>query len=306
MIAQGTASVADFEEHRPRMFAIAYRMLGSASEAEDTVQEAYLRWSSAADRDSIEHLGAWLAKVVTHLCLNQIGSARARREAYAGPWLPEPVLTGEGALGPLESAEQRDSVSMALLVLLERLTPTERAVYVLREAFAYGHREIAGLLDLTEANCRQLYRRAAGRVSAGKAPERRFRPDPAQWQGLVVGFLEAARSGDLARLEGLLAADARYVSDGGGVVSAARRPVEGRNNVARFLLGVLRKYPLDLAFTFAEVNGEPALFLGGVGVLQVDFEDGLVGEARVVMNPEKLEFVLRQLSHSGGLSGPSC
>ncbi|MET9466380.1 RNA polymerase sigma-70 factor [Streptomyces sp. NPDC006544] len=304
MIAQGTASVADFEEHRPRMFAIAYRMLGSASEAEDTVQEAYLRWSSA-DRGSIEHLGAWLAKVVTRLCLNQLDSARARREAYAGPWLPEPVLTGQGALGPLESAEQRDSVSMALLVLLERLTPTERAVYVLREAFAYGHREIAGLLDLTEANCRQLYRRAAGRVSAGKAPERRFRPDPAQWQGLVAGFLEAARSGDLARLEELLAADARYVSDGGGLVSAARRPVQGRNNVARFLLGVLRKHPVDLAVSFAEVNGEPAVVIGGMGVLQLDFEDGLVGEARVVMNPEKLEFVRRQLSHSGGLSGPS-
>nr|WSX52890.1 RNA polymerase sigma factor SigJ [Streptomyces sp. NBC_00974] len=304
MIAQGTASVTDFEEHRPRMFAIAYRMLGSASEAEDTVQEAYLRWSSA-DRGSIEHLGAWLAKVVTHLCLNQLGSARARREAYTGPWLPEPVLTGQGALGPLESAEQRDSVSMALLVLLERLTPTERAVYVLREAFAYGHREIAGLLDLTEANCRQIYRRAAGRVRAGQAPERRFRPDPEQWQGLVAGFLEAARSGDLARLEGLLAADARYVSDGGGLVSAARRPVEGRNNVARFLLGVLRKYPGDLAVSFAEVNGEPAVVIGGMGVLQVDFEDGLVGEARVVMNPEKLEFVRRQLSHSGGLSGPS-
>lgn len=301
MIAHVTASVADFEQHRPRMFAIAYRMLGSASEAEDTVQDAYLRWSSAVDREPpepIEHPGAWLAKVVTRLCLNHLTSARARREEYVGPWLPEPVLTAEGALGPLESAEQRDSVSMALLVLLEQLTPMERAVYVLREAFAYSHREIAGLLDLTEANCRQLYRRAVGRVSAAKVPERRFQPDPAQWQSLVESFLEAANSGDLARLEGLLAADARFVSDGGGVVSAARRPVEGRNNVARFLLGILRKYSGDLPFSFAEVNGEPALVVGGVGILQVEFEDGLVQDARAVMNPAKLEFLQRQLSHS--------
>lgn len=185
MITQDAAPGADFEEHRPRMFGIAYRMLGSAAEAEDTVQDAWLRWSSA-DREDVEHPGAWLAKAVTRLCLNRLTSARARREEYVGPWLPEPVLTGDGVLGPLESAEQRDSVSMALLLLLEQLTPVERAVYVLREAFAYGHREIAGLLDLTEANCRQLYRRAAGRVAAGRAAgprpaSRRIRPSGRAW-----------------------------------------------------------------------------------------------------------------------------
>ncbi|MFI8279907.1 RNA polymerase sigma-70 factor [Streptomyces sp. NPDC085929] len=299
MITQDAAPGADFEEHRPRMFGIAYRMLGSAAEAEDTVQDAWLRWSSA-DREDVEHPGAWLAKAVTRLCLNRLTSARARREEYVGPWLPEPVLTGDGVLGPLESAEQRDSVSMALLLLLEQLTPVERAVYVLREAFAYGHREIAGLLDLTEANCRQLYRRAAGRVAAGRAagPCPRFAPDPSQWQSLVETFLTAARDGDLARLEGLLTADVQYVSDGGGIVGAARRPILGADKVARFMVGALRKYVAGLPISFAEVNGEPGLIVGGAAVLQMEIEDGLVRGVRTVVNPEKLEFLRRQLSHS--------
>ncbi|MFE2165532.1 RNA polymerase sigma-70 factor [Streptomyces sp. NPDC059447] len=289
-----TASVADFEEHRPRMFGIAYRMLGSATEAEDIVQDAYLRWTSA-DRGDVEHPGAWLAKAVTNLCLNALTSARVRREEYVGPWLPEPVLTGGGALGPLESAEQRDSVSMALLVLLEQLTPVERAVYVLREAFAYSHRDIAGLLDLSEANCRQLYRRAAARVSA---PKPRFEPDPARWQSLVETFLEAARGGDVARLETMLAADAKYVGDGGGVVSAALRPILGRDKVARFAVGIMAKYGADLTIRFAEVNGSPTLLFGDLGIFQVEIEDGLVSGLRTVTNPEKLAFLHRQLSHS--------
>ncbi|MFI6149545.1 RNA polymerase sigma factor SigJ [Streptomyces sp. NPDC051109] len=311
MITQDPAALAAFEEHRLRMFGIAYRMLGSAAEAEDAVQDAWLRWSSAG-REDVGHPGAWLAKAVTRLCLNRLTSARARREEYAGPWLPEPVLTGGGALGPLESAEQRDGVSLALLVLLERLTPVERAVYVLREAFAYGHREIAELLDLTEPNCRQLYRRAAGRVEAGRAetgragaPRPRFAPDRAQWQSLVETFLAAAREGDVARLESLLAADVRYVADGGGIVSAARRPILGRAKVARFLAGALRKYGAGLPICLAEVNGESALLVGGAAVLQVEVEDGLVSGVRSLVNPEKLEFLRRQLSHSRGLSGPS-
>ncbi|MGW7192371.1 RNA polymerase sigma-70 factor, partial [Streptomyces sp. NPDC054838] len=301
-----TASAADFEEHRGRMFGIAYRMLGSAHEAEDTVQDAYLRWS-AGDRGDVEHPGAWLAKTVTRLCLTRLTSARARREEYVGPWLPEPVLTSDGTLGPLDSAERRDSVSMALLVLLEQLTPVERAVYVLREAFAYGHREIAGLLDLSEANCRQLYRRAAQRVAA---PRPRFQADPQRWQGLVDTFMAAARDGDVARLESLLSADARYVADGGGVVNAARRPVVGRNKVARLLLGALGKFTAGLPVAPAEVNGMPALVFGEVAVLTVEFEDApdggnpLVSGMRVVVNPEKLEFLLRQLSRPGRLSGP--
>ncbi|WP_399882742.1 sigma-70 family RNA polymerase sigma factor [Streptomyces sp. BBFR51] len=149
MTTATTPGADEFERHRPRLFSLAYRMLGSADEAEDTVQDAYLRFT-AADRTGIEHPAAWLAKVVTNLCLTRLTSARARRERYVGTWLPEPVVTADGTLGPLESAEQRDAVSTALLLLLERLTPTERAVYVLREAFAYGYREIAGALDLGE------------------------------------------------------------------------------------------------------------------------------------------------------------
>ncbi|MGG8410093.1 RNA polymerase sigma-70 factor [Streptomyces sp. 12297] len=287
-----------FEEHRPRLFGIAYRMLGSADEAEDTVQDAYLRWR-AADRAAVEHPGAFLAKTVTRLCLNRLDSARARRERYVGPWLPEPVLTSDGTLGPLESAEQRDGVSLALLVLLERLTPVERAVYVLREAFGYGHREIAGLLELTEANCRQLYRRAAQRVAA---PQPRFQADPGQWRGLVDTFLSAARDGDVPALERLLAGDAVYVSDGGGKVGAARRPVYGRDRVARLLAGLLAKYGAGLEFGFAEVNGAPAVLVGAggqvAGVLVLEVARGQVAGVRAQVNPDKLGFVQKQLSRS--------
>ncbi|MEU6310584.1 RNA polymerase sigma-70 factor [Streptomyces sp. NPDC047014] len=301
MISPGPAPAAEFERHRPRMFGIAYRMLGSATEAEDIVQDAYLRWDSA-DRAAIEHPGAWLAKVVTNLCLNSLTSARARHEAYTGPWLPEPVLTADGTLGPLESAEQRDGVSLAALLLLERLTPVERAVYVLREAFAYGHREIAALLDLTEPNCRQLYRRAAARLAADRGDAaRRFTADPERVRGFVEGFLTAARDGDLARLEGLLTADVRYVADGGGIVGAARRPVLGRDKVARFALGAMERYVAGVPVGMAEINGSPALVFGEAGevaVLALEFDGELVSAVNAVINPEKLAFLRRQLSPS--------
>jgi len=302
-----TTSLADeFEAHRPRLFGLAYRMLGSAADAEDTVQDAYLRFSGA-ERAAIEQPGAWLAKVVTNLCLNRLTSARARREQYAGPWLPEPVLTSDGTLGPLESAERRDAVSLALLVLLERLTPTERAVYVLREAFAYGHREIAEVLELTEANCRQLYGRAVRRVAA---PEARFEATPEQQEGLVSSFLTAAREGDLAGLEKLFAAEVTWWSDGGGKVSAARRPIEGREKVLRFLAGVSGWFATnDLDVTVAEVNGRAALLAHAhdrlLGVVTFEIHDGVCTHVRAVLNPDKLEFVARQLSHPRGLPGLS-
>ncbi|KKD02971.1 RNA polymerase sigma-70 factor [Streptomyces sp. WM6386] len=293
-----TSAFADeFESHRPRLFGLAYRMLGSAEEAEDTVQDAYLRFSGA-DRAGIERLGAWLAKVVTNLCLTRLTSARARRETYVGSWLPEPVVTSDGTLGPLESAEQRDAVSMAVMVLLERLTPTERAVYVLREAFAYGYRAIADVLDLSEANCRQLHRRAVQRVGE---PESRFEAAPDRREELVASFVAAAREGDLSGLEKLLAADATWWSDGGGKVSAALRPVEGREKVIRFLLGAFEKWGRALRFTTAEVNGGTgvALWAGEALAALVTFEarDGLIGDMRAVLNPDKLEFVRGQLAH---------
>ncbi|MGI5373956.1 RNA polymerase sigma-70 factor [Streptomyces sp. CA-251387] len=291
-----TATADEFETHRSRLFGLAYRMLGSAEEAEDTVQDAYLRFSGA-DRGAIEHPAAWLAKVVTNLCLTRLTSARSRRERYVGPWLPEPVVTSDGALGPLESAEQRDAVSMAMLVLLERLTPTERAVYVLREAFAYGHREIAEVLDLTEANCRQLYRRAVRHVGE---PRSRFEPVPERQEELVASFVAAARDGDLARLEKLLAADVVWSSDGGGKVSAAGRPVEGREKVSRFLVGLFERFMEGVHFTTAEINGEPAVAAWAgdtlLGVVALELSDGLVVHARAVVNPDKLAFAGRQLA----------
>ncbi|WP_367324604.1 RNA polymerase sigma-70 factor [Streptomyces sp. HUAS ZL42] len=292
-----TTAIADeFESHRPRLFGLAYRMLGSADEAEDTVQDAYLRFSGAV-RTEIEHPGAWLAKVVTNLCLNRLTSARARREQYVGTWLPEPVVTSDGTLGPLESAEQRDAVSMAMLVLLERLTPTERAVYVLREAFGYGHREIAEALELSEANCRQLYRRAVQRVGE---PQSRFEPTPERWEELVASFVAAARDGDLAGLEKLLVADVTWSSDGGGKVSAARRPVEGRDKVSRLVAGGAQRFAAGLVYTSIEVNGETGLAAWAgdtlVGIVAFEVRDGLIAHVRVVVNPDKLDFVRRQLT----------
>ncbi|WP_343246214.1 RNA polymerase sigma-70 factor [Streptomyces sp. SID5785] len=294
--ASETDRAEEFERHRPRMFGLAYRMLGSAEEAQDTVQDAYLRFR-ATEPGSLTHPGAWLAKAVTRLCLNRLTSARVRRERYVGPWLPEPVLTADGALGPLDSAQSRDSVSCALLVLLERLTPTERAVYVLREAFAYGYRDIGAVLGLEEAHCRQLYRRAAGRIAE---PAPRFEPSQEVRRELVEAFVTASREGDLATLERLLAADVTWWSDGGGRVSAARRPVDGREKVLRFLVGVGERYLTGARFTVAEVNGAPGLVarLGDTVVASVSFEvrDGRVAVARAVMNPEKLGFLTGQLA----------
>jgi RNA polymerase sigma-70 factor (TIGR02957 family) len=291
-----SGNAEEFTAHRPRVFGLAYRLLGSAEEAEDAVQDAYLRWSSA-DRAAIEHPWAWLAKVVTNLCLNRLTSARVQRERYVGPWLPEPVFTQDGALGPMESAEQRDAVSTALLVLLERLTPTERAVFVLREAFGYRHRDIAGVLELSEANCRQLYRRAVQRVAT---PEARFTPVAERQHELVESFVMAAREGDLAGLEKLLAKDVTWWSDGGGKVTAARRPIVGREKVMRFLVGSAQRFAGGWDITVVEVNGAPALLMHAaeqlIAVASFELWDGVIAQVRVVVNPDKLTFAGRQFA----------
>jgi RNA polymerase sigma-70 factor (TIGR02957 family) len=297
--------VEDFEAQRPRLLWLAYRLLGSASEAEDAVQDAYLRLHGA-DPVLIESLPAWLTKVVTNLCLNQLTSARARREVYPGPWLPEPVLTDARTLGPQETAEQRESVSIALLSLMERLSPTERAAFVLREAFAYSHFEIAEILETSEANVRQLYRRARQRLGE---PRQRFQPDLAQWRGLVDRFFTAAGAGDVGGLVEILTADATSTADGGGKVAAARRPILGRDRVARYVAGVFsRNVPqLGLRLDVAEVNGEPAMlaFDGETlaGVLCFEIVGDQVAALRVMANPDKLRFLAGQLSHPAGLAG---
>lgn len=289
------APVVEFETRRGWLFGLAYRLLGSAAEAEDAVQEAYLRWDRT-DRTTITHPDAWLAKVVTNLCLNHLTSARVTREQYVGQWLPDPVPTD--LLGPLETAEQRDSVSLAVLVLLERLTPAERAVFVLREAFGYGHREIAEVMELSEANCRQLYRRAAQHLADHRP---RFQPSREERERLAARFLSAAQNGDLRALEELLADDITSWADSGGHLPTARRPVTGRDQVARYFAGAWRKAPDGLAFTFAEVNGGTALVATAngtpLGVVALEFDGDRIAGVRIVANPAKL-------SHMRGLAGP--
>lgn len=286
--------VEEFEEQRSRLFGLAYRLLGSAAEAEDAVQDAFLRWSRA-DRAAIEVPAAWLTRVVTNLCLNRLSSAREARECYAGVWLPEPVFTGGGALGPLETAEQRELVSMGMLLLLERLTPAERAVFVLREAFGHGHREIAEILGIDEAHSRQLHRRARAHVAE---PHRRFAADDGRHRELVARFLRAAAAGDLAELERLLADDVVAWADGGGR-KAARRPVAGRPKVLRYLLGLLARPEAEHARPFVEeVNGQVAVALRGpdglVAVVVPELADGRVTAVRLVVEENKLAFAAAQ------------
>ena len=294
-------SSAEFEAQRPRLFGLAYRLLGSAAEAEDVVQEAFLRWHKA-DRRHIESSPAWLAKVVTNLSLTVLESARVRRERYVGAWLPEPVFTGDGALDPLQTAERRESVSLALLVLLERLTPVERGVFVLREAFGYSYREIAEVFDLSEVNCRQILRRAVLRLGERGG---RFTPTSVQHQQITAGFLAAALAGDLPGLERLLTAGVTVLTDAGGRAGAARRPILGRDRVARYLTGMRRWASEGVEFLFTEVNGEPAVIgrAGGsvVGVMVVEITGGKVSGLRNVVSPDKLVFLGRQVSHLPGL-----
>lgn len=288
-------TVDRFEAARPRLVAIAYRMLGSAAEAEDAVQETFLRWHGA-DVDRIEVPEAWLTKVLTNLCLNQLASARARREVYVGQWLPEPLLGGDPMLSPADSAEQRDSLSYAVLALLERLSPNERAVYVLREAFDYPHREIAEILDITEATSQQLFHRAKQHVVDGRP---RAEIDGAAARRIVDEFLVAARSGKTEPLIRLLTADAISIGDGGGKVPAHARVFEGAEAVAKLLRGLFTPGAAKRAAVGGSpdvyawtANGGPALVavvdgrVVGIMCLEVT-ADGIVA-VRNQVNPDKL------------------
>ncbi|WP_431968827.1 RNA polymerase sigma-70 factor [Actinacidiphila sp. bgisy160] len=296
--------VERFEASRPRLEAVAYRLLGSASEAEDAVQETFLRWQ-ATDVDRIEAPEAWLTKVLTNLCLNQLTSARARRETYVGQWLPEPLLAGDPMLGPADTAEQRESVSYAVLVLLERLAPNERAVYVLREAFDYPHREIAEILDITEAASQQLHHRAKKHVADGKARRAGAEIDEAAARRVVEEFLAAAASGRTEPLVRLLTQDVVAVGDGGGKVPARAKAFEGALAVAKFLRGLFKPAAAKRALIggTAEVhataaNGAPAVVavvdgrVVGVMCLEVTAE-GIIA-VRNQVNPDKLERATRR------------
>ena len=290
-----TASATVFEQHRGRMFGIAYRMLGTSVEAEDIVQEAWLRWQ-AADRTDIAEPAAYLATIVTRLCLTALDSARVRRETYVGPWLPEPIDTsGDPAL----EAEHAESLSLAILLLLERLTPAERAAYVLHEAFDYPYRQVAELLETSEANARQLGARARAHLDR----ERGTVVTGAERSRLLGLFLAAAQAGDLAALEAALAEDALSLSDGGGIVNAARKPVAGRERVARLILGVLEKFGEGIVTVPVSANGEPAMLAAREGrpiaLWTVDIAPEGVRRLLIVMNPHKLAaFEGAALSHS--------
>jgi RNA polymerase sigma-70 factor (ECF subfamily) len=290
-----------FEDSRARLEAIAYRLLGSASDAEDAVQDTFLRWQ-AADRERIETPQAWLTKVLTNRCVNQLTSARARRETYVGTWLPEPVLAGDRMLGPADTAEQRESVSMAVLTLMERLSANERVVYVLREAFGYSHGEIAEILDITESNCQQIYRRAKQHIATDRV---RVEVDGTTARKVVEEFLAAAVSGETERLVKLLTDDAMSVGDGGGKIPARATPIIGALPVARFLRGLFKPAQArwDLvggspALYVEFVNGAPAVVVvvgdRVVGVMSLEVTPEGVAAVRMQVNPDKLERARRQ------------
>ncbi|MFE2180121.1 RNA polymerase sigma-70 factor [Streptomyces sp. NPDC059455] len=273
-----------FEEHRRMLFGIAYRMLGSVADAEDVVQDAWLRCSQVST--PVENPAGYLARTVTNLALNRLTSAAATRERYVGPWLPEPLVTRPD-IG--EEVELAESVSLAMLVVLESLSPLERAVFVLKEVFGFSFREIAGMLDRGEAAVRQVGSRARAHVRA-----RRPRYDaPAEVRRQVTEeFLAACLGGDLNRMMELLAPDVTAWSDGGGKVKAALRPQRGADKVARFLAAVIAQPMEDPQVHVVDVNGRPGLLLTVAGrpdtVACAEVEDGRITEIRIIRNPEKL------------------
>ena len=275
---------------RPLLFSIAYRMVGSVSEAEDIVQEAFLRYHDAGRAGDIESPKAWLAAVTTRLSINHLKSARVRRESYVGPWVPEPLVT-DSAPDPAEHAETADSLSLAFLVLLETLTPVERAVFLLREVFDYGYDEIARTIGKSEQNCRQLAARARKQIEARRP---RFEASRERKEELARRFFAAADRGDTDGLVAMLAVDVVSYGDGGGRAFAFPRPVYGRESVARLLAGLReRVVSAGVRWRQAEINGQPgALFFDLedriLFVVSLDIAEDQIQTIRAVSNPEKL------------------
>lgn len=285
-----TKRAEDFERHRPLLFSIAYRMLGSVADAEDVVQEAYLRWREVPETE-VRSPRSYLSAAVTRLSINRLRSARVRREEYVGPWLPEP-LPSDRAEEITEPTELDESLSMAFLVLLESLNPVERAVFLLREVFDYDYEEISRIVEKSEANCRQIARRARQAVAARRP---RFERSPEQEERLTRQFLEACTSGDMEGLVGMLSEDVILWSDGGGKVAAAPYPIHGPERVARFLLGVLRMVPPGFYARPARINGGPGVvgYVNGnpTSVVALDVAGGRLKGVRIIVNPEKLRAV---------------
>ena len=292
-----------FEEHRPRLRGLAYRMLGSLSEAEDVTQDTWLRWAGTdpGAREAIGSVEAFLVRIATRLCLDRLKSARHRREVYKGPWLPDPVPDTE-ALTPLDAAELADDLSFALMLALERLSPAERAAFLLHDVFDQPYSRIAATLDRTEPTCRQL-------VSRARRAVRRERPAPEtvptraqrseEHDRLLQAFMAASVTGNTTELEALLAPGATFLSDGGGRVPAALNPIVGRDKVVRLIQGLRKQHEasgLSLAFERTVLNSRPALLVVRGGKLEqtisLETRDGLITVVYIVRNPDKLAHLI--------------
>jgi RNA polymerase sigma-70 factor (TIGR02957 family) len=291
-----------FAPVRPRLFGIAYRMLGSAAEAEDIVQDVWLRWQSI-NRSTVENPPAYLATTTTRLCINLSQSAHSRRETYIGTWLPEPVDTSSD---PRIGAERGEALRLAVLLLLEKLSPTERAAYVLREAFDYPYRQIAEILQMEEANVRQLVSRARKHIEDG----RRTSVSSNEQRRFLEAFIAAAQKGDMAALEGLFAEDVVSYSDGGGLVRAAGVPVTGRKHVATFIAAISKWCWKGVTLDWVETNGQAAVLVSRDGVpfaLTLDASEQGIDQIMWILRPSKLAAIskLGQRMTDGDAAGPT-
>lgn len=283
---------ATFEQYRALLFSIAYRMLGTAMEAEDIVQDVYLRYSQV-DYDSIDSHKHYLTTIVTRLSINKMNSAQAQREQYTGTWLPEPIITANqpNLLNPSERASRLDTISMAFLVLLEKLSASERAVFLLREVFDYDYAEIANIVEKNENACRKLFSRAKKHLQDNRP---RFESDPQQHETMLKGFVQAIEGGQLDTLVSMLADDAVLLADGGKRRGAATRPIFGAMNAAKFMMGIKRLYnPSDFDMTFEMLNGKPSLLLyleeELYVVISVEIANGKVHQIHLLSNEDKLK-----------------
>lgn len=288
-----------FNTHRKALFGIAYRMLGSVSEAEDMMQEVWLRWQRQ-DLASIGSPKAWFVSITTRLCIDQLRSARRKREAYYGVWLPEPLVEGQDNSQEAASG-LADSLSIAFMLLLESLAPTERAVFLLREVFNYDYADTAAIVEKSEANCRQIIRRA--RVHLQTAPRNTQPPTP-EAERLVDEFISAAESGEVKRLLSMLTADATVYSDGGGKIKAAGRPIHNADRVSRFFTGVWPRFPTGTVWQHANINSRPGFLLRVnnevFGACSFDFTENLVSRVYMIVNPDKLRHLASESNESKG------
>jgi RNA polymerase sigma-70 factor (ECF subfamily) len=280
--------IDEFNAYRPQLFSIAYRMLGSRADAEDAVQETFLRWQNAASSE-VRSPRSYLATIITRLCVDTLRSARAQREEYTGPWLPEPMITDHRSRPDLD-VELAESLTMAFMIMLESLSPLERAAFLLREVFDYDYPEVAEILGKSEPSCRQMIHRAKERVMQRR---HRFEPSQEETDRLTASFLQAARTGDVQSLMSLFAEDAVMMSDGGGKVRAALNPVHGPDAIARFVVGVARKgVPADASIVLKEINGQPAFVVfrenQALSATILDIDDGRIRNLFVIVNPVKL------------------